>query len=153
MPRNTFENNLVKSFNKYFDKNNIEAFCYRLKQSKYVDQFIDLLVDSKTSKYYLAVECKSIKTKKLYFNSHFNGDQIDRENYFINKTGRTGYLAIEFRLGVGKSREAYLIPWSLVYQRYILFKETSLKKYNGFSYEECKTLGKKLKREKGLYNF
>jgi len=151
MPRNTFENDLVKSFNKHFTKNNINAFCYRLHQSKYVNQYIDLLVDSKDSKYYLAIECKSTKSNKIYFNSNFNGDQIDRETEFINRTGRTGYLIWERRLGIGKKREAYLIPWNLVYERYSLFKSTGKKEYNGFSYNDCKTVGKKLKREKGLY--
>ena len=151
MPRNTFEINLVKSFNKYFRDNKIRAFSYRLKQSKYVNQYIDLLVDSKDPKYYCAIECKSIKTNKIYFNSHFNGDQIERENQFITLTGRNGYLAVEFRRGIGKPRESYLLPWILVYERYVLFKETGLKKYNGFNYQECQTLGIKLKREKGFY--
>jgi len=151
MPRNDFENVLVKSLNNFYrDK---KAFAYRLIQTKYVNQHIDILSDSKILKYYLAIECKSIKSKKLYFNSHFSGDQIDRENIFIQKTGRKGFLAVEFRMGIGKKREAYLIPWEIIFKRYTNFKKCNKRKDNGFSYEEVKKIGTNLKREKGKYRF
>lgn len=149
MPKNDFENVMVKSLNKFYK--NKRAFAYRLNQSKYKKQIIDILSDSQNPKYFFCMECKSIKTTKLYFNSHFVEGQIENETIFINKTGRYGLLAIEFRRGVGKPREAYLIPWILVYERYKLFKEFGKREHNGFSYKEIQTIGKKLKREKGLY--
>jgi len=151
MPKNDFENVMVRSFNKYFKNNNIDGIAFRMIESKYTHQIIDILVDSKNSKYYLAIEAKSTKGDKLYFKSHFVEGQIESENYYINKSGRTGYLAFEKRFGPGKPREAYLIPWKVVYERYKLFKETNNRLYNGFSYKEIQTIGKRLKREKGLY--
>jgi Holliday junction resolvase len=73
-------------------------------------QFTDIAVDSPIPKYYLGIECKSIQTKKLYFSAHFQKDQIANMNMFLEKSGRTGYLGIEFRHRGTKS-EAYLVPW------------------------------------------
>ena len=39
---------------------------------------------------------------------------MDAITDFLNRTGRAGYLAIEFRPGAGKQNEAYLIPWGVV---------------------------------------
>ena len=33
---------------------------------------------------------------------------------FLAKTGRIGFLAVEFRQGPGKPSEAFLIPWAIV---------------------------------------
>jgi len=75
-----------------------------------------VLVDSLDPRYYLAIECKSIAGKKLYFSQHFhiNKDdlhQIEVISEFLRKTGRQGYLAVEFRFGSGRAKEAYLISW------------------------------------------
>jgi hypothetical protein len=61
--------------------------------------------------------------KALYFTQHFTTDkngvhQIDRISDFLLKSGRTGFLAVELRMGVGRTREAYMIPWTELYRRY-----------------------------------
>jgi hypothetical protein len=72
---------------------------------------------------YFSIECKSILAKKLYFSRHFPADQdkvrqVDAVSHFLTKTGRIGYLALEFRNGPGKAGEAFLIPWPLVTAHY-----------------------------------
>jgi hypothetical protein len=39
---------------------------------------------------------------------------VDAITDFLAKTGRRGFLAIEFRSGPGKASEAFLIPWAVV---------------------------------------
>jgi len=76
-----FEWALVSALNSFFEKDGIAAIAYRLKQSRFSGQFMDILVDSKTPEYYLAIECKSLdarKTKSLYFKSESN----QRKRYF-----------------------------------------------------------------------
>jgi hypothetical protein len=80
---------------------------------------VDVLVDSLNPSYYLSIECKSIIDRKLYFSQHFHSDknkvhQVDGISDFLLKTGRVGFLAVEFRRGPGKASEAYLIPWPVV---------------------------------------
>ncbi|HUK93052.1 MAG TPA: Holliday junction resolvase, partial [Methanomicrobiales archaeon] len=99
------------------------GFAYRLKQSKWSTQYVDVLVDSLDPRYYCAIECKSIHGKKLYFSQHFHVDknhvhQVESISAFLSRTGRRGYLAIEFRFGSGKTREAYLIPWDALVRFY-----------------------------------
>ena len=120
-----FEWALTSALNAYFEKSGIEAIAYRLKQSRFATQVMDILVDSKRPEYYLAIECKSLdsrKTKSLYFKQHFNSSggshQIDRESEFIRKSGRTGVLAVELRKGAGKPKAAHLVPWGIVYQSF-----------------------------------
>lgn len=118
-----FERDIVSCLNRYFDEHRIRGFAYRLKQHKFSSQFIDVLVDSLDPQYYLAIECKSIRGKKLYFSQHFHMDrhkvhQIDAISTFLAKTGRQGYLAIEFRFGSGKTREAYLMSWPVLREYY-----------------------------------
>ncbi|MBP3443235.1 MAG: Holliday junction resolvase, partial [Methanocorpusculaceae archaeon] len=89
----------------------------RLKQSTFNTQYVDIIVDSKEPGYYLAIECKSLKGKRLSFSSNFHKDkdgvhQIDNISGFISYTGRRGFLAAEFR--GGQKNEAYLMPWELV---------------------------------------
>ena len=43
---NDFERTLVKSFNESFKESDTLALAYRLKQSRFAPQFIDVLVDS-----------------------------------------------------------------------------------------------------------
>lgn len=114
-----FEREIVHCFNSFFEVRHIRGFAYRLKQHKFSSQYVDVLVDCINPSYYCAVECKSIMDKKLYFSQHFHADrkqvhQVDAISGFLSKTGRAGYLAVEFRPGAGKPNEAYLIPWALV---------------------------------------
>jgi Holliday junction resolvase len=114
---NDFEREVVACLNRFFEAGKRQGFAYRLKQHKFSTQYVDVLVDSLDPRYYCAIECKSIRGKKLYFSQHFHNDrhrvhQIDAISGFLSRTGRRGYLAIEFRFGSGKAREAYLIPWA-----------------------------------------
>jgi len=120
-----FEWALVAAFNRFFEAENIQAIAYRLKQHRFTAQSMDILVDSPQSRYYLAIECKSLdarKTRTLYFSQHFNsagkGHQIERESQFLQKSGRTGLLAVELRRGPGKPKTAHLVPWSMLQERF-----------------------------------
>ncbi len=114
-----FEREIVHCLNRFFKTNHIQGFAYRLKQHKFTSQYVDVLVDSLNPSYYLSIECKSIIDKKLYFSQHFHSDkknvhQVDAISDFLSKTGRIGFLAVEFRQGPGKPSEAFLIPWAIV---------------------------------------
>ena len=120
-----FEWALTHALNAFFEKEDIAAIAYRLKQSPFAAQFMDILVDSKIPEYYLAIECKSLdarKTKSLYFRRYFSqaaGDhQLSRETEFITRSGRQGILAVELRRGAGKARTAHLVPWGQIYQSF-----------------------------------
>lgn len=114
-----FEREIVHCLNRFFKTRHIQGFAYRLKQHKFTSQYVDVLVDSLNPSYYLSIECKSIIDKKLYFSQHFHSDkknvhQVDAISDFLAKTGRIGFLAVEFRQGPGKASEAFLIPWATV---------------------------------------
>jgi hypothetical protein len=120
---NSFELAMVAALNTFFERDGIAAIAYRLKQAPFAAQFMDILVDSKTPEYYLAIECKSLdarKTRSLYFKQHFSsaagGHQLDRETEFITRSGRQGILAVELRHGAGKARTAHLVPWGQIIQ-------------------------------------
>jgi hypothetical protein len=120
-----FEWALTTALNSFFKRDGIQAIAYRLKQSRFASQLVDILVDSRIPEYYLAIECKSLdarKTKTLYFKQHFSfaaGDhQLARETKFIIKSGRQGILAVELRHGAGTARTAHLVPWGEVYQNF-----------------------------------
>ena len=118
-----FEREMVACLNRFFEAEKRLGFAYRLKQHKWSTQHGDVLVDCLDPRYYCAIECKSIRGKKLYFTQHFHNDrnhvhQIDAIGAFLSRTGRRGYLAIEFRFGSGKAREAYLIPWESLVRFY-----------------------------------
>jgi Holliday junction resolvase len=111
-----FERDIVHTINDFFAFQGIQGFAYRLKQSKFNSQYVDVLVDSLDPRYYLAIECKSIRGKKLYFTQHFHQDkndvhQVDAIGDFLRKTGRRGYLAVEFRSGPGRAKEAFMMAW------------------------------------------
>lgn len=115
---NDFEREVVASFNRYFTEHRMKGFAYRLKQAHFNTQYVDIIVDSLDPSGYLAVECKSLKGKRIYFSSNFHKDkdgvhQIDNISGFLKYTGRRGFLAVEFR-GVGPKNEAYLMPWEMV---------------------------------------
>ncbi len=120
-----FEWTLTSALNSFFEKEGIAAIAYRLKQSRFVSQMADILVDSRMPEYYLAIECKSLdarKARSLYFKQHFSSaagaHQLARETEFISRSGRQGILAVELRHGVGRARTAHFIPWGQVYQSY-----------------------------------
>lgn len=120
-----FEWALASALNTFFERDGITAIAYRLKQSRFSVQFMDILVDSKIPEYYLAIECKSLdarKTKALYFKQHFSlaagAHQLARETDFITRSGRQGILAVELRSGTGKARSAYLVPWGQIFESY-----------------------------------
>jgi hypothetical protein len=120
-----FEWALTSALNSFFAKEGIRAIAYRLKQSRFASQLVDILVDSKIPEYYLAIECKSLdarKAKALYFKQHFSSaagaHQLLRETEFITRSGRQGILAVELRHGAGRPRAAHLVPWGQVFQSY-----------------------------------
>jgi Holliday junction resolvase len=118
-----FERDIVHCMNYFLASARIGGFAYRLKQAKFNAQYVDVLVDSLDPRYYLAIECKSIRGKKLYFTQHFHQDknnvhQVESIAEFVRKTGRRGFLAVEFRAGSGRAKEAYLMPWEEVLGRY-----------------------------------
>lgn len=120
---NSFELAMVAALNTFFEKEGVAAIAYRLKQAPFAAQFMDILVDSKTPEYYLAIECKSLdarKTASLYFKKYFSSasgaHQLDRETEFITRSGRQGILAVELRHGAGRARTAHLVPWGQIFQ-------------------------------------
>jgi Holliday junction resolvase len=113
-----FERALVNSFNQFFKEEGIEGIAHRKKQHRFSSQLCDVLVDSPHETFYLAIENKSVKTtstNKLYFSQHFStsngGHQVERISDFIDRSGRTGFLAVEFKRGRGRPRKAYMVPW------------------------------------------
>jgi Holliday junction resolvase len=132
-----FEREMVACLNRFFEAEKRQGFAYRLKQHKWSTQYVDVLVDSLDPRYYCAIECKSIRGKKLYFSQHFHNDrnhvhQVDGISTFLSRTGRRGYLAIEFRFGSGKTREAYLIPWDSLVRFYRSAPGIGIDEFRGF---------------------
>jgi len=118
-----FERDIVNCLNRFFKTNQIQGFAFRLKPQKPVSPCAGVLVDSPDPAYNLSIECKSIIDKKLYFSQHFHSNKngvhpVEAVSKFLEKTGRTGYLAIEFRQDSGKESEAFLIPWATVVEHY-----------------------------------
>ncbi|HUI40134.1 MAG TPA: hypothetical protein VLY86_04345 [Methanothrix sp.] len=120
-----FEWALVNALNTFFQKEGITAIAFRLKQSRFVSQVVDILVDSRRPEYYLAIECKSLdarKTNSLYFKQHFSSaagaHQFARETEFLSRSGRHGILAVELRHGLGRPKTAHLVPWGQVFESY-----------------------------------
>ncbi len=122
-----FERVLVHSFNDFFEETSTKGIAHRLKQHRFTPQFLDVLVDSLDPDYYLGIECKSISVDKgakaLYFTQHFTIDkkgshQITRISDFLQRSGRTGFLAVELKMGVGRAREAYIIPWTKLHEKF-----------------------------------
>jgi Holliday junction resolvase len=119
-----FEREIVRCLNRFFKTHHIQGFAYRPRQHTFTSQYGDVLADSLNPSWYLSIECKSITDKKLYFSQHFPVDnnkvhQVDAISDFLSRTGRIGYLAVEFRQGPGKPNEAFLIPWPVVVGHYV----------------------------------
>jgi hypothetical protein len=120
-----FERELVNAFNSFFDDEEIQGIAHRKKQHRFSSQLCDVLVDSEHDMFYLAIENKSVKedaTNKLYFSQHFSesdgGHQVARISDFLDRSGRTGLLAVEIKRGRGRPREAYAVPWEVVRERF-----------------------------------
>jgi hypothetical protein len=118
-----FEREIVRCLNHFFKTHHIGGFAYRFKQHTRTSQYADVLVDSLNPSYYLSIKCRSILDRKLYFSQHFHVDrnkvhQVDAISDFLAKTGRIGYLAVEFRQGPEKEDEAFLVPWPVVAGHY-----------------------------------
>lgn len=82
-----------------------------------------MLADSPHPSWYCSIECRSIIDKKLYFTQHFHADSnslhpVDAISDQLRKSGRTGFLAVEFRQGPHMADEAFLIPWQQVAGRF-----------------------------------
>lgn len=128
----TFEYDIVDSFNNYFKENNLKGLAYRRKQAKYQSQVADVLVDSPDFGYF-AIECKSKKAEygeRINFKSAFSetdeGHQIKRTSKFADLTGRKPLLALEFRRGRGKPKNANLYEWTTVEK---LYSQDSVKSF------------------------
>ena len=114
-----FEREIVNCLNRFFKTRQIPGFAYRLRQSRLTSRHPGVLADSLNPSFNLSVECRSIIDKKLYVSQHFHADRnrvnpVDAISDFLAKTGRVGYLAVEFRQGPGNVTEAFLIPWPVV---------------------------------------
>ena len=122
------ERKTVNMLNEFMEK---DGFAYRLKQSRFASQIIDVLLDSRIYGYY-AIECKSIKfttNKKdvgrpIYFNQYFttskkdNSHQINNISEFIHKSGRVGIFLIELRRGPGHKNEMYAMSWKRLEKKF-----------------------------------
>lgn len=122
MPGQSFERDIVHAFNDYFERSKVKAVAYRHYQMRYQPQIFDVLVDSRRNELYLAIECKSIDTQSvgcIYFSQHFswkNGVcQVERENEWLERAGRNGFLVVEARRGIRKRTTVFFVPWRSVW--------------------------------------
>jgi Holliday junction resolvase len=123
--RNNFESLLVRSLRHYYTDNHINAFVERRPQTRYRKQYIDIIVDSAEAGY-LAIECKSTSGKYLNFLSNFHTvedglnhvHQVETISYYLNKTGRVGYLAVELKMKGREGNKCYFLPWGDVLARF-----------------------------------
>ena len=118
-----FEREIVDCLNRFFRIRRIPGFACRPSPQKPAGRCVDVFVDSPDPAYFLSIECKSIIDKKLYFSQHFHAEKgkvhpVDAITAFLATSGRTGFLAIEFRQGRGKAGEAFLIPWATVAEHF-----------------------------------
>ncbi len=114
-----FDREIVRCLNRFFAQNRIPGFACRPRQFTSAGRTMDVLSDSPDPVYNLAIDCRSIIGRKLYFSQHFHPDRngihpVDAITDFLARTGRTGFLAIEFRQGSEKAGKAFLIPWAVV---------------------------------------
>lgn len=132
-----FESYIVNAVNLYFQKTNQHGKAFRLKQSRFREQYVDILVDSPVKapdnnfKYHLAIECKSVEQFRkdgsevttVYFSERFTIDkkgehQIERISRFCKDCGRQGFLAVRIHSGKGKKANVHFIPWAIVDDRF-----------------------------------
>lgn len=158
------ESDLAKALNLFYYNNKIKAYAYRFPQSEkkmqkgVSNQPCDILSDSSDSKYYLAIEAKSMdisdKNQNLNFKSRFtctnNIHQLAHESCFCEITGRTGWLVVELRRGAGKPRKCHVINLNFACQKY-KNGEKSLKLIEILTSPEIKRVGGKYVIEEGLF--
>lgn len=137
------EGKIVSALNGFFEERGVDAIAYRIKQHRFTSQVIDILVDSRHWKFYLAMEVKSISVEKgaraLYFSQHFSkhgsAHQVERISEFLKRSGRWGLLAVELRHGAGHPLECRLIRWTDVDARFRKgesgFRVEEIQKYPG----------------------
>jgi Holliday junction resolvase len=118
-----FEREIVRCLNHFFKTHHIQGYAYRPGIRKPDAQYPHVLADSPDPACCLAIECKSIIDTKLYFSQHFHCGRdtvhrIDAISEFLLRTGRLGFLAVEFRQGRTMANEAFLIPWPEVAARF-----------------------------------
>jgi hypothetical protein len=120
-----FEQAITSALNLFYQEYRIPAIAYRRWAPPLVRLEFDVLSDSLRMPYYCAIECKTFSlgaTKSLYFKQHFSSPkgehQLGREEAWLKKTGRRGYLAVEVRAGSGNARRAYLVPFREVLDRW-----------------------------------
>jgi hypothetical protein len=118
-----FEREIAGCLNRFFRARHIPGFAYRTRHRALLDPPVDVLVDSPDPSYCFSLECKSIIDRKLYFSQHFHADKdkvhpVDAISAFLVKSGRIGFLAIEFRQDPVKAGEAFLIPWAMVAEHF-----------------------------------
>lgn len=158
MPLSNFEPFIVNAINSFFAVTNQHGFAYRLKQSKFREQYVDVLVDSPVKEFSaIAIECKSVEqfrknaeVKTLYFSGGFTEDkkgehQVERITKFCRDCGRRGFLAVRIQRGKGRKSSAHFLPWTVVNERF-----TSGEK--GILLEEIQTFPRFWKVD-GVYNF
>ena len=126
-----FEREIVHCLNRYFTTHHIQGFAYRIRKSRSTNRCVDVLVDSVSPSFHMAIECRSIIDRKLYFSQHFHAGRdkvhpVDAIAGFLAETKRTGYLAVEFRQGGGRPGEAFLIPWETVVARFCMNRGISV---------------------------
>jgi len=120
-----FESRIVRLINDdFFSATGQPGLAFRLKQSRWNTQLIDVLVDSGSRAHYLAIECKSIdpkKTRKFYFSAwdRKGRHQVETISEFVDKSQRFGIMAAEIRQGRGPiPNQIFLIPWQHVDDAY-----------------------------------
>jgi hypothetical protein len=148
----SFENEIVNALNFFYIKNQIKAQAYRLYQAEFSPgQHCDIVSDSANSKYYLALECKTMNSSKYKtFNFKSRTSQTDdgihqfeREFKFAERTGRRGFLLIELRMGAGKPKMCYFIPMKDAFET----RQSGKKSYKLSEIQSYPSLS----REKGKY--
>ena len=120
-----FEWALVNSLNSFFEKDGIAAIAYRLKQSRFSGQLMDILVDSKIPEYYLAIECKSLDARKTNrsTSSSTSASPPERTRWRARRSSspaREGRASWRWSCATApaKRRSAHLVPWGQIFQSY-----------------------------------
>jgi Holliday junction resolvase len=136
MVMSDFEREMVNCLNRFFAAHHIPGYASRPPHRRPANRSMDVLADSPDPSYSIGFKCKSISDRKLYFSQHFpvdrdNVHQVDTITDYLQKTGRTGYLAVEFRQGPERPGQAFLIPWPVVIR---LFRDS-----NGISLEDARS--------------
>lgn len=121
----SFEANITRAFNEWFDKKKIAAMSYKLPMVRYQKQGFDIYCDSRHYEWYCAIECKSIDAeaeRALYFSQYFHVSkgvhQLEYENSISERSGRNTFLAVERRRSKGVRKAAFLVPWRIVFDAF-----------------------------------